>query len=61
MKPKKAIPAQVQPVVSQFHSHLDKCSQCSENPFALCTTGNFLLAGCVSKPMPQEFLRIIDE
>lgn len=26
-----------------FHDHLDACTQCRENPFALCTTGAALL------------------
>lgn len=26
-----------------FHNHLDKCKTCRENPFALCSTGQWLL------------------
>lgn len=26
-----------------FHAHLDKCSQCRNNPFGLCSVGHQLL------------------
>jgi hypothetical protein len=26
-----------------FHEHLDKCEQCSKNPFALCPVGDCLI------------------
>ena len=28
---------------SKFHTHLDDCRQCRENPFGLCSTGSELL------------------
>lgn len=61
MKSKRAIPAQVQPVVSRFHSHLDECQQCRKNPFGLCLKGEKLLTDCVSEPMPREFSQFVSE
>ena len=29
--------------INDFHAHLDKCSQCANQPFNLCSTGKELL------------------
>lgn len=29
--------------IDMFHGHLDKCSQCRDHPFGLCSTGARLL------------------
>jgi hypothetical protein len=61
MKKQKTITHQVDAVVSKFHSHLDICLQCRENPFNLCPVGAKLLTDCVNKPMPKEFGDFIND
>lgn len=39
------VPTLWERAVDAFHAHLDVCSRCEENPFALCTTGATLLKG----------------
>lgn len=36
-----------------FHAHLDVCSQCSNNPFALCQTGSDLIHKAVGATPPE--------
>lgn len=33
----------LQKVTDDFHSHLDECKQCRDNPFKLCSIGHTLL------------------
>lgn len=37
-----------------FHAHLDVCSQCSNNPFALCQVGSDLLYKATGATPPPE-------
>jgi hypothetical protein len=34
---------EIQKAIEVFHSHLDACSQCAQNPLALCLDGAKLL------------------
>jgi hypothetical protein len=31
--------------INKFHTHLDECEQCRENPFELCAVGHSLITG----------------
>lgn len=33
----------LQKAIASFHTHLDSCGQCRENPFQLCFVGSQLL------------------
>ena len=44
--------------VQNFHKHLDVCSQCRNNPFALCSTGSELLK--LGATNSCDILRIFD-
>ena len=37
--------------VDEFHTHLDICKQCRENPFGLCSLGERLLLRAVVMPV----------
>ena len=37
------------PDPEKFHAHLDKCKQCEEHPFNLCSIGCRLLTGLPAK------------
>jgi len=46
----------------RFHSHLDECSQCRENPFGLCPIGNQLLVECMSvKDVDPQIIELVSE
>lgn len=36
--------------IDAFHEHLDKCSQCRENPFGLCAEGVKLITATQTSP-----------
>lgn len=42
--------------IDRFHAHLDDCSQCRNNPFALCPIGVTLIheAAWGKRPNPLE-------
>jgi hypothetical protein len=46
-----SVTQQIQAAIDTFHSHLDVCVQCRENPFGLCPTGSAHLkaVGAVSR------------
>lgn len=40
--------------VQAFHSHLDECKRCANNPFDLCPTGATALRMAVTtRPLPK--------
>lgn len=47
-------------VRADFHKHLDRCAQCANHPFALCTEGARLL-GLAALDMAAEAEKKADE
>lgn len=44
-----------------FHTHLDDCEKCRDNPFTLCPIGHRLLAGQLcAEEIPADIAEIIN-
>ena len=44
----------------KFHSHLDKCPQCENNPFNLCLEGQRLLFDCAKETDNKPVVKTIN-